>query len=157
MSCPSCQSDDVYVLESRLRSDGVRRRRYKCLTCRERWTAFEEPSAPGFEIDSTLLPKQPSRRQLKINEVEEVLLSTESLAALARRFGVSSEAIRNIKANNSYQDVYKRLVLEGKLQAQTDVLLCVACAHWRSERGCDFGFPDAGDDFATDCYLFRRL
>jgi len=104
-----------------------------------------------------LLPKQPSRRQLKVSEVEEVLLSTESMAALARRFGVSSEAIRNIKANNSYQDVYKRLVLEGKLQQVDDALLCVACAHWLGERGCDFGFPDAGDDFATDCYLFRRL
>lgn len=155
MNCPSCKSENTGVLETRLRADGVRRRRYKCFTCLDRWSEFEQPS--GDKADAVLLPKQPARRRLTPKDAEEILLSEESRGDLARRFNVTRETIRKILTRETYADVYKRLVMEGKLEAPSDLRFCEMCVHWTADRGCDFGFPDAGGEFATDCYLFRQL
>lgn len=152
MNCPSCKSENVGVHESRLRADGVRRRRYQCFVCKDRWTEFQEPS--GRKPKAALLPKQPARRFLTPEEAEAILLSDETRPQLAERFKVSREVIRKIQTHQTYVDVYKKLVVSGKL---TGAQMCEACAHWLDGRGCDFGFPDAGGDFANDCYLFRKL
>lgn len=154
MNCPTCKSSDTRVTESRVRADGVRRRRYACLICKDAWTVFEHENKP---VAADVLPKQPARRKLTTEDAEKILLSKESNSTLAKRFGVSKETIRKVQTQNTYQDVYRRLVLAGKLEAPDGLKFCEACVHWIDGRGCDFGFPDAGNDFASDCYLFRQL
>lgn len=154
MICPQCGSTETRIIETDMRVDGVRRRRHKCIACAHRWTLFINPETPQVNVEGDNLPKQPGLRRLTPEDAEEVLMSECSTAALARKFTVSKEVIRRIRSHQTYQDVYKRLVLEGKIVGPK---FCESCVHWSDGRGCDFGFPDAGGDFATDCYLFRQL
>jgi transcriptional regulator NrdR family protein len=41
MNCPDCESDNCFAIDSRIRRDGIRRRRYKCLDCGYRYTTVE--------------------------------------------------------------------------------------------------------------------
>ena len=41
MHCPECESVDCVAIDSRMRFDGKRRRRYKCLRCDARYTTIE--------------------------------------------------------------------------------------------------------------------
>lgn len=40
MTCPECKSNQLVVVDSRAKSDGIRRRR-KCLDCGARFPTFE--------------------------------------------------------------------------------------------------------------------
>lgn len=48
MQCPYCGSDSQ-VVDSRVTSDGVRRRR-SCNRCKRRFTTYERVSAPGLRV-----------------------------------------------------------------------------------------------------------
>jgi hypothetical protein len=85
----------------------------------------------------------------------EIILSDKSALALAAEHGVSAQAIWNIRRGKSYADVYARLKEQGYSVAGFGEKLCQDCRYWQ-EDGCDFRFPDAGADFATDCYLYAR-
>lgn len=41
MNCPECESDNCRASDSRMRRDGIRRRRYKCADCGNRYTTVE--------------------------------------------------------------------------------------------------------------------
>ena len=97
----------------------------------------------------------PSARRLTNAAAAEVILSDKSTRALAAEHGVSAQAIWQIRQGKSYADVYTCLKKQGYSIAGFGAKLCQDCRYWR-EDGCDFRFPDAGADFATDCYLYAR-
>lgn len=150
-----CDRDQVLVLASRKRVDGVRRRRYKCLVCEHRWTQFYEGAC---DVRAKLVrTSAPERRNLTVRQAIFVMLSDKSSAALAAKYGVTRQAIDSVRHGKSYADIYKKLEAKGRKLRVQGRLVCEQCVHWRGELGCDFDFPDAGGDFATDCSLFRQL
>lgn len=155
MSCPHCESERVIILESRIKANGDRRRRYKCEVCLERWTLFESKVAP-VKTKARVYGPSPTRT-LTEEQAAGVMLSSKSSSALAAEYGITRQAIDLIRKGETYANVYTRLQDEGYSLRSSGSLLCETCVHWRDGKGCDFGFPDAGGDFATDCYLFREL
>jgi transcriptional repressor NrdR len=51
MKCPSCQSDNDRVIDSRASEDGnaIRRRR-ECSNCKRRYTTYERVEGPAFKV-----------------------------------------------------------------------------------------------------------
>lgn len=49
MICPSCASYNTYVVDSREKEAGVRRRRYVCLDCGKRFNTRETAEEEGGE------------------------------------------------------------------------------------------------------------
>jgi transcriptional regulator NrdR family protein len=43
MRCDNCGSEDCYVVDSRVRTDGIRRRRWRCAACAARFNSVEIP------------------------------------------------------------------------------------------------------------------
>jgi hypothetical protein len=97
----------------------------------------------------------PSARRLTTAAAAEIILSDKSTLALADEHGVSAQAIWQIRHGKSYADVYTRLKEQGYSISGFGEKLCQDCRYWQKD-GCDFRFPDAGADFATDCYLYAR-
>jgi hypothetical protein len=150
MSCPSCESTDVRVLESRHCIDGRRRRRHHCNTCLERWTTHESNAVPARG------PRRRGashKRALSPAEAADVILSDKSTLALAADYGISHQAISQIRLGHVYTEVHAHLEKQGHRLPSHGKKLCNDCRHW-GRYGCSFGFPDAGDDFATDCDLY---
>ena len=53
MRCQHCGSEQTWVLDSRMTQDGfVRRRRYRCGSCRKRFTTYERQDR-NIEINKT--------------------------------------------------------------------------------------------------------
>lgn len=151
MSCPRCKSADIRVLESRHCIDGRRRRRHHCNTCLERWTTHEDNAVPAREAH--VRNSVSHKRALSPAQAAEVILSKKSTVALAADYGITHQAISQIRSGRIYAEVYAKLEKQGYRLSGQDKKLCNDCQHW-GRYGCSFGFPDAGDDFATDCDLF---
>lgn len=96
---------------------------------------------------------EPTRKVARLTS-EQVLaiyhadLSRVSMRELAERFGVSKEAVRNVRKGISHKEVI----------AQADgCQLCTECVHWKASY-CTMGFPDPeleGPAFARDCSLYE--
>jgi transcriptional regulator NrdR family protein len=140
MSCLSCNSTDVKVIDSRHCIDGRWRRRYRCSTCLERWTTYENTG-------------RSHKRALSTAEAADVILSDKSTLALAAEYGLSHQAISQIRLGHVYTEVHVHLEKQGYRLPSHGKKLCIDCHHW-GRYGCSFDFPDAGDDFATDCDLY---
>ena len=140
MSCLSCKSTDVKVIDSRHCTDGRWRRRPRCGVCLERWTTYESTG-------------RNHKRALSPAEAAEVILSKKSTVTLATEYGVTHQAISRIRLGQVYAEVHSLLGEQGHRLPSHSKKLCIDCLHW-GRYGCSFGFPDAGDDFATDCDLY---
>ena len=153
MKCARCDSWDVELIGSRLLTNERRWRRYECRQCSGRWTVHgpkKLPKDPDRPFKSV-----PSARRLTATAAAEIIMSGKSTLALADEHGVSAQAIWQIRQGKSYADVYARLKEQGYSISGFGEKLCRDCRYWQ-EDGCDFRFPDAGADFATDCYLYAR-
>lgn len=155
MNCPRCGESDCFVKNTRILPTGKRKRRYGCQVCEYRWTVYEK--IEGAEVKVPIKRAgPPPRRMFTDKQAATIMLSTESRAALANFYGVSRQAIDSVKTGKTYTHVYNKLKATGETVARVSTAMCVECVHWWGERGCTFGFPDAGDDFAMDCFVFER-
>jgi hypothetical protein len=91
---------------------------------------------------------------LTLEQAKQIMLSDKSTLALAAEFGVSHQAISQIRLGQSYAYIYRQLQEDGCALAGQGGILCDQCVHW-SGSSCGFEFPDAGGDFATDCVLYE--
>ena len=82
-------------------------------------------------------------------DIRWILTSTESLTALARRFGKSKQAMSAIRLGRTHQD------LAPDLPRRAPARYCHDCRHWRGGSDpCSQGIPDPineGVAFAADC------
>jgi transcriptional repressor NrdR len=68
MKCPSCQSDNDRVIDSRASQDGYAiRRRRQCLDCKRRYTTYERVEGPAFKVVKKDGSREPYDR-LKIKQ-----------------------------------------------------------------------------------------
>jgi len=150
MNCPSCKSENYKVVDSRVQKDGTRRRRFVCRNCSERWSVY----ATGKDAEPAARCPPINKGRLSVEQAKQVMLSGKSTLALAAEFGVSHQAISQIRLGQTYSYIYRELQEQGCALASSGGVLCDQCKHWEQD-ACGFGFPDAGGDFATDCSLYE--
>ena len=150
MNCPSCKSENYKAIDSRVRKDGTRRRRYVCKDCNERWSTL----STGKDAEPIVRFPPVVKRRLTFEQAKQIMLSSKSTLALAAEFGISHQGISQIRLGQVYSYIYRQLQEEGFALASQGKVLCDQCAHW-SGNSCGFEFPDAGGDFATDCVLYE--
>jgi hypothetical protein len=166
--CPTCASDYTKIVESRLCTNGTRRRRHRCDNCRHIWTTWDGPRPPRGGI-GTRNPPQYQRSwkcKLSTEQVRYALVSIDlSNAQVARELDCSTETIRQIRNGTIYRYEHPEL-LRTKATAKSpppaplpDGPNCLECTHWKGAE-CGFGFPDPvleGVTFAADCDLYERV
>lgn len=150
MNCPSCKSEHYKIIDSRLKPDGSRWRRYFCKDCKERWSTF----STGKDVEPIVRFPPVKSRCLTFEQAKNIMLSDRSTLALAADYGISHQAISQIRLGQTYSYIYLELQEQGFALAGQGGVLCDGCKHW-SGGGCGFDFPDAGGDFATDCVLYE--
>lgn len=141
LACPECSSERIDLVSSRRTITGGQRRRWRCLDCRHRWTVYEG-ERPDRQLRSQLPPEQ----------VRQILLSTASDSALARRFKRSHTSIANLRTGRTYADLWPEIPRRPPSRS------CRDCQHWRGNR-CGLGFPDPIEEglrFAADCESFLK-
>jgi transcriptional regulator NrdR family protein len=150
MNCPSCKSENYKVIDSRLKPDGTRWRRYFCRACTERWSTV----STGKEAEPIVRFPAVTPRRLTFAQAKEIMLSDKSTLALAAKYGISHQAVSQVRLGQVYAYIYRQLQEEGHVLASTGGYICDQCRHW-SGGSCGFDFPEAGGDFATDCVLYE--
>ena len=147
--CPACHNPGS-VLETRRCSNGTRRRRHECQTCRHRWTSHDgEP--PGHR-GGRRLGSRNVRSPLSPAEVEAILRSGDSIRRLARHLGRSRPAVAAVLEGRTHADLYPEL---PRRQSQS----CYNCQHCTSNR-CTLDFPDFRDEgpsAATYCNSYLQV
>lgn len=105
-----------------------------------------------------------SKKVLTESNVVEILQSTENNTQLAIRFGVSRQAISQIRNGTNWTKVapeLPRIPVRVKESVRKDYLArrpnCHNCLEWNGHE-CSYGFPEAIDEpfFAIGCDLYRR-
>jgi transposase-like protein len=144
MQCLSCLSTDMHVVRSTLTLAGHRRRRWECNSCNSRWTTREENEAPARKSRQPM-PRVRGIRSLTNAEAAAIMLSVASLRELATQYGMSHQAISDIRNGRVYRDVYGVLGLNRKT--------CCSCRYWSN--GCTFLFPEAGGSFSQHCSMYE--
>jgi hypothetical protein len=97
-------------------------------------------------------------RKLTDEQIIEILLTTTSDSLASRLYGVSRQAVNNIRTGKSFREI-RPDIPRRKLQVKTKDLniSCLKCSHWDQER-CSFGFPDPvseGVQAAEDCAMYQ--
>jgi len=150
MNCPSCKSENYKAIDSRPLQNGTRRRRYVCKDCKERWTTF----STGKDTEPIVRFPPVKARRLTSRQAKQIMLSDKSTLALAAEYGISHQAISQVRLGQTYSYIYLELQEQGLALAGQGGVFCDGCKHW-GKGGCGFDFPDAGGDFATDCVLYE--
>lgn len=159
--CPQCAATGR-VIESRIVSNGSRRRRREC-PAGHRWTEWigDRPhtgAMPGCENDAFRFKGRLCDGQIRLILERRDL----SLDSVARLVGRSRETVRHIRYGITYRSVLPELPRWkfGEIAilptGRRTTLTCRDCIHWRG--GCTMGFPDAeemGITFARECSSFQ--
>lgn len=164
MTCPTCSSALTEVIETRLCSNGTRRRRRRCRTCGYRWTTWEGERPPTGAQPGVTRAKPPrtGTGRLTTEQVRFALARTDlNNRQAGREIGCSAEAVRQIRNGTIYAHVLPQLPRPGapSRPVVADGPSCLECVHWDGG-GCGFGFPDPlmeGVTFAADCDLYERV
>jgi len=163
-SCPLCFSSHTDVVESRLCSNGTRRRRHNCLHCGHRWTVWDgqRPSLAAIARQKMKPPGRQNTARLTAAQVRVVLLARDvTHYAMAKQVGFSPETIRQVRYGATHAKLHPEIArwappASGQVvQPANNEPSCYACRHWNDR--CAFGFPDPlqeGPGFAADCDLY---
>jgi uncharacterized protein YlaI len=107
MHCINCEKFDARIIESRLRLNGTRYRRYACNNCAHRWTINQLRSAkPRPRLPNTGYKAQQVNRKLTNMEVAEIIMSPLTNRELACVYPISHQSIQKIQAGKTYREVY---------------------------------------------------
>ena len=108
MHCATCKKFDARIIESRLRLNGTRYRRYACNNCSHRWTVNQLNAAkPRPRLPNTGYKTQQVNRKLTNMEVAEIIMSPLTNRELARIYPVSHQSIQKIQAGITYCEIYR--------------------------------------------------
>jgi hypothetical protein len=112
MNCTECGKFEAYIIESRLRMDGRRYRRYSCEACGNRWSTYQAVEPEVKPVAPRKLAYRPLTlgRALTNWEAAEILMSQGlSLRELAAKYRISRQAVQGIRAGKTYREVYRVL------------------------------------------------
>ena len=107
MHCTNCEKFDARIVESRLRLDGTRYRRYACNNCSRRWTVNQiNAASPRPRLPNTGYKTQQVNRKLTNMEVAEIIMSPLTNRELACIYPISHQSIQKIQTGKTYREVY---------------------------------------------------
>ena len=107
MHCTNCEKFDARIIESRLRLNGTRYRRYACNNCMNRWTVNKLKEAePRPKLSNGGYKPQKINRKLTNMEVAEIIMSPLTNRELAHLYPVSHQSIQHIQAGKTYREIY---------------------------------------------------
>ena len=107
MHCTNCEKFDARIIESRLRLNGTRYRRYACNNCSHRWTVNQLNAAkPRPRLPNTGYKPQQVKRNLTNMEAAEIIMSSSTSRELACIYPVSHQSIQKIQTGKTYREVY---------------------------------------------------
>jgi len=97
-------------------------------------------------------------RKLTDQQIVEILLTTTSDTLTSKLYGVSRQAVNNIRTGKSFSEI-RPDIPRRKIQVKVKQLevSCLKCAHWDQDE-CSFGFPDPaseGVQAAEDCAMYQ--
>jgi predicted Zn finger-like uncharacterized protein len=137
-ACPECNGA-ARVIESRLDQIGRRRRRWRCESCKQRWTTHGDELPPRVRV-----------RGLGEDAIFDILTSSESSAVLKRRWNCSQQTINRTRTGELNANVLP------ELRRWPGRRSCKACRHW--QRGCTLGIKapsERGTRYARECLRFE--
>src|SRR3954466_14351114 len=117
MQCPYCNSLDTSVTETRVTTDGLRRRR-TCGACKRRFTTYERVGAPSVKVGKR-------DGAFEAFDRDKLLRALERIAA--HRPAVSPEDLRRIA-----RDIEATVVESGKKTVAWNELVELALARLRN-------------------------
>ena len=107
MHCTNCEKFDARIIESRLRLNGTRYRRYACNNCAHRWTVNQLNAVdPRPRLPNTGYKAQQTNRKLTNMEVAEIIMSPLTNRELACVYPISHQSIQKIQTGKTYREVY---------------------------------------------------
>ena len=150
--CEQCGMQEWTIKDTRMTVRGERRRRLQCNVCSYRWTVFtkENEGRPYRSKWDTQAGRSDAWRRLSREDARAIIQSELPQRNLAAIYGITRQAISLIQTGRMYKDVYWELHPPGVGK----MLYCRECQNWKQDQ-CGFEFPEAGDDFATECVLFE--
>jgi transcriptional repressor NrdR len=118
--CPYCESESQ-VIDSRLTSDGVRRRR-TCPECKRRFTTYEKLGAPNLKVTKRSGKSEAFSSQKLIETIARVCrdrsgISKADVARLARSIEAElvDEQVKSVESGRIVELVLRRLAEIDKL------------------------------------------
>ena len=107
MHCANCRKFDARIVESRLRLNGTRYRRYACNNCLHRWTVNKLKAAePRPRLSNDGYKPQRVNRKLTNMEAAEIIMSPLTNRELAGVYPISHQSIQKIQAGKTYREIY---------------------------------------------------
>ena len=163
MKCEACNGQDCKVLESRPigpSSKRIRRRRWACVSCGNRWTVYTDSSGATCEKPPhkpyTTNPRT-GKRSLDPSAIFDILSEKQiPNRVLGEKYNVSRETIRLIRIGSIYKDVHPEL--ERTVAKLSNKPSCKKCINWRGH--CVMDVPDVeveGPAFASDCLFYEAF
>jgi len=144
--CPVCGSHMRKQRES-VRKDGVVSMQRRCsnLNCNKIKTFYPYADGPVERL-STI-------RVLSDEQVKEALTSDVPHASLARKFGCSPQAVRDVRYGRSYVGVFPDLPRRNRFTGPRR--FCRDCIHRINDK-CSMGFPEAKlNTYAQVCPVYE--
>jgi len=141
----------------------IRSYRLRCRCCGFRWTVHYDTKL-NKEVIATRMSDSRILNQKKLTEAEVKLILTDERSgpALAKLFGVTHQAINQVRTGKTHQQVLPELPRKfpqghyqsapGKVESKK--LNCRDCAHWWQKR-CSLDVPEAGATFADECSFYQ--
>ena len=117
MQCPYCTSLDTGVTETRVTTDGLRRRR-TCATCKRRFTTYERVGAPSIKV---------AKRDGSVEAFDRDKLLRALARVAAHRAAVAPEDLRRIA-----RDIEATVVERGKKSIAWSELVELALVRLRN-------------------------
>lgn len=133
-----CDHQNNRIVSTGLNYDGTRYKVRKCKDCGHRWSE-----------NRVIRP----RRKLSDEDVLEILATPRTVSdrIMAERFGVSREAVRQVRAGMTHATV------AAEIDRSEAGRLCSSCSFFDLESGCLMQFPDfeeLGPAFARECNAY---
>jgi hypothetical protein len=156
--CPICDCA-AKVIESRVSSNGTRRRRLACenADCLYRWTNWDGPRPTNRSYPCSRPGKALAHRFMTEERVLFILRRRDlsnTAAAKALGGGCSPEAVRLVRIGR----ICRGLMPDEPRWAAPGGITCHDCKLWKGE--CSIGLPDPEEEgigFAGECSSFLPL
>lgn len=161
MDCPECHGTSSKVIETKVLTNGTRRRRYRCLACEHRWTEWTGERPPRGGVGTT---HRRGKRKGRLTTAQIRLVLTRrdlNNRQVGELIGCSYECVRQIRAGIIYGHVLPDLIRPNAKDQRlaADGPSCLKCAEFPNGE-CSYGFPDPleeGLTFAADCELYAPV
>lgn len=141
----------------------IRTYRLKCKCCGFTWSVHYDTKLNKEVEVSRMSDNRPlNQRRLTPAEVRTILIDARSGAELARVFGISQQAINQVRAGKAYRRLWPELPRKfpedhyktPAEKAESKRTTCRTCTHWWQGR-CGLDVPEAGGTFAEDCSFYQ--